>query len=500
MSNKNNRLSKNIIANIVGRIWTFLSIFIFVPIYVKLLGVESYGVITFHSVLLAFLAFADAGFAATMNREFAKTEHFTGYRACLLVTFEKIYIVMALSVIVLSAFFAPKIVTAFLDAKDIPFDNLVLYVRMMGIIIAFYFFSSLYQGCLMGLQKQVLANVLSISYNIVKAGLVAIPLLFNSSLEVYFSWQIVVTIIYVITCRIIILKYVDGFKKSRTNFAILRPIWRYTVGMVILAIIYAANTQVDKLTVGNLLPLRDLGLYFMSASVSQVSLMLATPIGMAVFPQLSNLVSLNKFDEMKKVFLKFSYLIAMIVSVVVGVIFVYTYDFINIWQSDFEIAKFITPSTRVLLFGYLFMGIQLMPYYLALANGYTKINIILGVFSIIFIIPSMSMFINEYGFIGATYPWLIINSSSTLVLSAVTIRKFARGVYWNWLLRNTIMPVFVSLFIVFIGAFCFSFFTQGYMTLLYGPIIGLMALWVNIKVYSYYYPEIKENRFFNLLL
>ena len=43
---------KNILANYVGRIWGIISVFLFVPFYVKLLGIESYAVISFYMVIL----------------------------------------------------------------------------------------------------------------------------------------------------------------------------------------------------------------------------------------------------------------------------------------------------------------------------------------------------------------------------------------------------------------------------------------------------------------
>ena len=44
----------------------------FTPLYLKLLGVEAYGLIGFYSTLLAMLAFADMGFTATLTREIAR--------------------------------------------------------------------------------------------------------------------------------------------------------------------------------------------------------------------------------------------------------------------------------------------------------------------------------------------------------------------------------------------------------------------------------------------
>ena len=65
-------IRKNIIANIIARAWGFISVYLFVQLYLKFLGIEAYGLVGFYSTLLGVLAFADMGFTATLNREMAR--------------------------------------------------------------------------------------------------------------------------------------------------------------------------------------------------------------------------------------------------------------------------------------------------------------------------------------------------------------------------------------------------------------------------------------------
>src|SRR2546425_12398080 len=63
---------QNVIANFVGRGWGFISVYLFVPLYLKFLGIEAYGLVGFYATLLGFLTFADMGLTATLNREIAR--------------------------------------------------------------------------------------------------------------------------------------------------------------------------------------------------------------------------------------------------------------------------------------------------------------------------------------------------------------------------------------------------------------------------------------------
>ena len=65
-------LKKNVIANFVGQGWTALMGIAFIPLYIKYLGVEAYGLIGFYAVMQAWLILFDMGITQTLNREMAR--------------------------------------------------------------------------------------------------------------------------------------------------------------------------------------------------------------------------------------------------------------------------------------------------------------------------------------------------------------------------------------------------------------------------------------------
>ena len=90
-----NIVVKNSVANIIAKIWSILSLYLFVPIWINLLGIEGYGVISFYTVLVTLMHFADAGLSATLTREFARGDIDNRYRRDLLRTIECIYIIIS---------------------------------------------------------------------------------------------------------------------------------------------------------------------------------------------------------------------------------------------------------------------------------------------------------------------------------------------------------------------------------------------------------------------
>jgi O-antigen/teichoic acid export membrane protein len=48
-------IRRNIVANMIGRAWGVLSVYLFIPLYLKFLGIEAFGLVGFYSTLLGVL-------------------------------------------------------------------------------------------------------------------------------------------------------------------------------------------------------------------------------------------------------------------------------------------------------------------------------------------------------------------------------------------------------------------------------------------------------------
>ena len=66
-------MTKNIIANFIGKIFASLSIF-FIPLYISCLGFESYSIISFTIIISSLLIILDSGLTSTLSREFSRKD------------------------------------------------------------------------------------------------------------------------------------------------------------------------------------------------------------------------------------------------------------------------------------------------------------------------------------------------------------------------------------------------------------------------------------------
>jgi O-antigen/teichoic acid export membrane protein len=65
-------LKLNIIANFIGRGWIAIMGLAFVPLYIKFMGIEAYGLVGFSATIQALSSLLDMGLSTTLNRELAR--------------------------------------------------------------------------------------------------------------------------------------------------------------------------------------------------------------------------------------------------------------------------------------------------------------------------------------------------------------------------------------------------------------------------------------------
>lgn len=483
---------KNIIANYIGKLWGLISVFVFVPFYIKLLGIESYAVINFYTVILTIMYFADGGLSATLNREIARSSDKI-YIGRMLFTIERVYLIICSSIIIIIFCFSGIIAKNWLNSQTISQEDLSIYISLMGISVAFQLFTTLQNSGLMGLEKQVLSNGIQVSSSISRSALVLIPLYYYPTLLTFFIWQVSMNIIFFFITRYNLWKYIKTNMSYKFDKQIIKTVGRFAGGMMLMAIISSLNTQIDKLVISKILSLKEFGYYSLAGILSQVPVLLITPIAVAILPRMVKYSANIEKDKLIKLFHVNTVVLSALATSGAMVLFLFTKDFVLIWTHDYVIAKAIENVTKVLLIGGVFLSFQYMPYHLAIANGHTKTNIRLGIVAIICIIPSLIFCVKKFGLIGATYTWLIMNVFAYFYLGYFIISKFLKNEFERWLINGTLIPLIISILIGVLSHYLTLNLTKGYFILLYSTIIGLISLILNLIIFNKMNPEYKIN-------
>lgn len=444
---------KNIIANIIGKFWSLFSVFIFVPLYIVFLGFESYSVISFTLVIAGLMAILDAGLTATLSREFARKDKTNSDKRNILGTLETIYIVLVAFVIALVFLFSNTIATNWLKVSGISISELSLFLKLVSFEVGFQMLFRFYLGGLLGLEYQVAANVIQISWGVVRNGLVVLLIYFFPTLEAYFIWQAISTALFTIILKYILQKKLIGYGSLKfyfyVNKSILNDVSGFAGGMLLISIVAAINTQLDKLTISKLLSIESLGYYTLGVSLATSFIVLVNPISVALLPRFTALYSERKNAKASRLFLLVNLITSIIIFSFMANMTFFSKEILWIWTGKKELAEKVSSILPILGMSYAMLSLAIIPYNIAIANGYTKLNNILGILSIFITIPGYYMAIRDYGILGAALVFLIVQSIITLLYYYFINKKFIASDLFTLFGRKLFFPMIVTLVIAF---------------------------------------------------
>jgi O-antigen/teichoic acid export membrane protein len=439
-------LRKNIFANFLGRGYQAGAIYLFAPLYVHILGSEAFGLIAIQSILFTFCSLLDVGLSSAFTREVAKGDKNTNL-ASLLKTIERILLLTSVFVALIVVCNAKWIASNWLNTSEKPSLNEIhTCIQLMGLTVPFQILISLYTAGLIGYQKQVLANTLAVVGTTLRSGIV-IPLIYIiPEIEVFFFWQMAMTIFSMILFRFGLMKVMSLKWISEAGFSIgeIRPLMRFTGGMLAITIISSINTQLDKVIVSKIFSVGDLGRYALASSLAQLPVILSAPVLVAAYPRITELIAQGDRREGDRVYESVSFFVASLSSVAAVALLLFTPAVLAVWLGPTMLSEELLNTTRILTFGGLFLALASTPFYLGLANQHNRTSIVLGIFTTVAIGPVILFGARNHGLAGAALAWPLLNAAALIALSSVIHSRFYSGRRRRWWVFFTLIPLVTS--------------------------------------------------------
>lgn len=476
----------NIFANYFNKAWGFVAIYILIPVYIHFLGIESYGVISFYSIVLGVISIVDAGISTSITREFASNGS-NNYKYSIFKIVERYFFIGCLTSAFILFFFSKEITQKWLYSTS---ENYEYEFKLIAIGVSLQLFSAIYFSGLMGLNKQILANSIQFVGNVFKSlGVILYFVLFDSSLEIFFIIQVFVNLLVIFCFNYFLKKSLlkDNVIKLKILFKRLpNRILTYIKGMLIVSLISAINIYSDKIIIGGNFSLKDFGYYSIASNLAQLTVLIGTPLAITFFPYFSKYFNTANNEKLlavlKSVLLMFNY---SILPISVIIIF-FTKEVLNLWMSnlasdpkELELVIFLSKNLTI---GSVFLAMQLIPFYFFLANGKTIYTIRQGVFQVLLGLPLLYFSVSYFGVKGVPFSWILINLGAAIYLYFILFIYYLKNNIFSVLVQIIIIPVCVA---ISLGS-VFKILTFYYSINIIGLsiVIFLLALIINVFFYN----------------
>ncbi|MFZ3115588.1 MAG: oligosaccharide flippase family protein [Syntrophales bacterium] len=446
-----NVIKKNIVANFGGGIWTGLMSFVFIPLYIKFMGIEAYGLVGVFATLLALLSMLDMGFIHTLNREMARMSVFENSAKemrDLLRTLEIPYWLMAIivggSVIALS----PLIAYKWVNPKSLSPATIQRAIIIMGLVMGCQWPLGFYSGGLLGLQRQVLLNIINAVMATFRGlGTVLILWLVSPTIEAFFSWQIIISLTHTgIVMFFLWHSLPASSQKPCFRRDLLLKIWRFAAGVTGITVLATILTQVDKVILSRLLNMEMFGYYTLAYFVAVTPLYrLISPVFSAISPRMNNLVALGDQEGLKKLYHKSAQLVSVLVLPAAIVVALFSKEILLLWTRDPITVERTHMLVSIIIIGTALNGILTIPYVLQLAAGWTRLTFLVCFFSLPLLIPLIIALTRWYGAVGAAIVWVILNGGQVLITVQLMHRRLLSTEKWRWYCEDVALPLTVAL-------------------------------------------------------
>jgi len=449
-------LKKNVIANYLGQGWSGLIGLAFVPLYIKYLGIEAYGLIGIFALLQAWLTLLDMGMTPTLNREMARFTagaHTPQSIRDLLRSLEIICFGLAALIGLLIWAASGWLASDWLRADKLPLDVVAQAIAIMGGVAALRFVEGIYRGAILGLQRQVFFNVVNASLSTVRAtGAIAVLAWISPTIEAYFVWQGIVSIISVAVLAVAAHGSLPATPKpARFSRQALLEIRHFAGGMMATTFLALLLTQVDKILLARLLSLEAFGYYALAASIAGALSIMIGPIAQAVYPHMAKLATQDNEAALVSVYHHAAQLLTVLTVPVVMLISFFAEGAIFVWSGDVSLAEKTAPILSVLILGALLNGLMVIPYMLQLANGWTSFAVKMNAVAVLLLIPAILWAVPRYGSEGAAWIWVMLNMGYILIGIHFMHRRLIPREKWRWYGLDILLPAGGALGVVLLA-------------------------------------------------
>jgi O-antigen/teichoic acid export membrane protein len=434
---------RNIAASYVAQIYSTLIGIVLLPLYLKFMGTEAYGLVGFYAVLQGWFMLLDMGFTPTMAREAARFRG-NAINGCelrvLLRALEGIFVGTASLGAFLIACSSTFIANRWLNVQHLPIGEVEGSLKLVGAIIALRWISDLYRGVITGLEKLVWLN----AFNMVIATLrfvLVIPFFIyvGTSPTQFFGYQLAVAFIEVAVLNRETyqrLPRADEPQKVASMLRRVRGVFHFSFSVAFTGVAWVVATQTDKLILSKLLPLSEYAYFTLVVLVASGVMVLSVPISGPLIPRMVALNAEGKEEDLIRIYRNATQLVAVVAVPTAAVLAMFSRQVLWAWTGDKHIAQRAAEVLTLYAIGNGILALSAFPYYLQFAKGDLRLHLIGSGLFIVVLVPSLVWATSRYGVVGAGYAWCGANAAYFALWIPVVHRRFARGLQTLWLTRD----------------------------------------------------------------
>lgn len=426
------------------------------PLYIKYMGAEAYGLVGFFTMLQAWFNLLDLGLTPTIGRETAR------FRAGALTALAFRQLFRALSVIFIGVallgggsllLLSSLIGSSWLKAETLSSFEIETALEIMAVSVALRWIGGLYRGVITGSERLVWLS----NFNAVIATLrflVVLPVMwyFGFTPVIFFFYQLMIALIEVVglwgkTYHLLPLLR-PGDHPIGWSFAPIKPVLKFSLTIAFTSAVWVLVTQTDKLVLSGILPLAEYGYFTLAVLVAGGIMIVSGPVSNAIMPRMAKLHTEGKHAEFIQVYRGATQLVSIVAGSATVTLAYCAEPLLFAWTGDTQLSAKAAPILRLYAIGNGFLAIGAFPYYLQYAKGNLRYHLLGNAGLIVVLLPCIVLAAQNFGSIGAGYVWLVINGLYLIIWVGFVHHKLEPGLHNIWVIKDIIRIIIPPVILV----------------------------------------------------
>lgn len=447
-------LKKNIIASYTSQIYVTIIGIVILPLYIKYMGAEAYGLVGFFAMLQAWFNLLDLGLTPTIGRETARFRAGVGDALAFRQLFRALSSIFLLVALIGGGglfLFSGYIAEDWLKAQNLPLAEIQFAVQIMAISVALRWICGLYRGVITGSEMLVWLG----GFNAVIATLrfvLVLPVMwrFGATPTVFFVYQLIIAILQIAilyTKTRYLLPGLNAQQRIGWSFSPVKPLLKFALTIAFTSSVWVLVTQTDKLILSGILPLEEYGYFSLAVLVASGIMVIGGPISGAIMPRMAKLEAEGNREEVIRIYRQATQLVAIIAGSAAVTLSFCAEPLLWAWTGDASLAKHAAPILILYAMGNGILVVAAFPYYLQYAIGNLRLHFIGNLILFFTLIPSIIWAATNYGAIGTGYAWLLVNVFYFIIWVSVVHHVITPGLHLKWLGKD-VAVIFIPMAVI----------------------------------------------------
>ena len=439
-------LKRNILANYISQIYVTLIGIVILPLYIKYMGAEAYGLVGFFAMLQMWFNLLDMGLTPTMARETARyrggTMDALSYRR-LVRALEGIFLAIALVGGCAMFLAAGYIARDWLKAAQLPISEVQTAVQLMAVIVAMRWMCGLYRGAITGSERLVwLGGYNSVIATLRFIGVLLVLKFIGVTPTIFFSYQFCIAVVELICLLLYAYRLLPNIPAGiwvPWSWTPLKPVLKFSLTIAFTSSVWVLVTQTDKLVLSKLLPLAEYGYFTLAVLVASGVMVMSGPISGAIMPRMAKLEAEGNHAGLIRVYRQATQLVAIFCMPLSITLAFCAEPLLWAWTGDKVLAHQAAPILILYAIGNGILAVSAFPYYLQYAKGDLLLHLIGNAIFVALLIPFIIWAASQYGGVGAGYVWLIMNLIYFVMWIPFVHHKFEPGLNLKWYVQDVLL-------------------------------------------------------------